>query len=283
MPSPFILPRSNFLAYPAGVAPGFDPTHVAANNCRFSGITVPGNYFSLFSGKAGQLPAQPLANIGIDGYIGCFAQCSQLGGGQGVVFSGFPATDDKLVTFGAICIQTDTSAQRAIIRNANAGTTGSFLSMPNSVGGFLCIRASTPNITLTSNITPIANVPYFVGASANWNTGAANFVLLRLDTGSILTSSITGSSGDPTAGDGQYSVGDYSSGGTSSPSHAKIAAAMYANQFMSSAQLLQWAANPWSFWYPRRAVNYVGVTAAGGFIPAWAIPSNLPVLGTGVY
>ena len=58
-----LLPTRNPLAYPAGVAPGFDPTHVAAKNTLISGIAVGNTYVNLLTGKTPTISGTPVFNV----------------------------------------------------------------------------------------------------------------------------------------------------------------------------------------------------------------------------
>ena len=112
----------------------------------------------------------------------------------------------------------------------------------------------------------VANVPYFAAVSANAST--ANYLLLRLDNGTLLTGTSGGAAS--TAPNGTFVVGnDFSAGDGST---AFQTAAMASGVFLSMPALVAWAADPWSFWYPPGddgLVSLIGMVAAaaggGGF------------------
>lgn len=229
------------LAFPAGVAPGFDPTHIAAPGIRFSGAAIPaGGFVSLLNGKPGANASSPTAAIdsglgpATNYPAGTFAVTS---------FSGNPAVTDASLTMAAIVKFTavNTAAFQYII-SGGAGGTGNALAL-NTTGALLFVRFG--GSSTTSILSPIAGVPYFIVASNNGATGT-NFVIARLDNGSVLTD--TKGSAANLASNGTYNIGESPSG--DSPTRGLIAAAMISAQYISMQALQRFAADPWSFWYP---------------------------------
>jgi hypothetical protein len=92
-----------------------------------------------------------------------------------------------------------------------------------------------------------ANTSYFIALSGVSATGF-NVAYTNLSTGQMFSQFV--SSVSPTSLNGTLTVGNI--GALDRFFNGSVAAAMYSNSFMSLAQLNQWAADPWSFWYPDR-------------------------------
>jgi hypothetical protein len=238
------------LAYPAGATPGFDQSHIASggitNRRGFSGIATSANFVNVLNGAAGAIVNAPTS-----AYLGSIGPCTDYPG-QGQThcstFAGQSTTIDAQATLAAI-FQLDA---------VNAGTNVFFTESGNSNGGYSIGYTATGKPTClalggTNSIstpTLVANIPYFFAVSSQVVGGSCFFVLARLDTGQVLTE--TQARAVPSAGapSGIYNVGNT----TSSPRspNAKIAAVMFSNQSISLAAIVQWAADPWSFWYPNK-------------------------------
>lgn len=232
------------LAFPAGVAPGFDPTHIAGAGVRFSGIALAGNFINLLNGARGAITGSPTGAI--DGVIGPATNYPTAGSTAQSTFSGNAATNDTSSTIAAI------------VRFPATGATfqGIFANGSNAAGINLGLKTPGALVQLTmfgvvardSAIVISPNIPYFIAASQNGST-IINYVAARLDNGVVVTS--TSASGTPTAPNGTFVIGNGPAGST--PASGNIAAVMYSNKYTSMQQLLAWAADPWSFWYPRGA------------------------------
>ncbi len=222
------------LEYPAGRAPGFDPTHLAAQNCRFSGVaTSGGGFVDLKSGMAFTPHNSPTTTIST---IGPAVQ-TVAGSSQYLSRSGYPAVTDSVGTIG-------------IIGTANTGAANAWFESGGSNRGWL-IRAPSGNLQFVSPTINQINspwtlsygVPYFMVVSGGGGR-STNFVLVNLLTGQ--TYSYTGGSvASGGISDGNYLVGydsvSYSSTG--------LAAAMYSAAYFSLSLLLAWAKDLWGFWY----------------------------------
>lgn len=261
-----LLYRRNPLAFPAGRAPGIDPLHRAAKGLRFSGIAAQKNFLNLTAGTLGVIAATP--TFAIDGLIGPSFKCPT----GSAKFSGQSTVADPSATFAAI-MNFDVTSIQIFFHSSGAGASAQgFMYLVNST-----IRCQTGGGEADSLLTPVVGVPYFIVVSAN--TADINFLLCRLDTGKILTSHANvGASGTP---NGTYVVGNYSGG--DGPTSSKMAAMMFAANYMTLPEMKVWALDPWAFWYPRQAEMLVAAAAASSFLAAWAQQSNLPVLGTGTY
>jgi len=247
------------LAYPAGFAPGFDPSHPAAGpKARFSGIALGGNFVSLFRGNSGSTSGTLIA--GIDGRIGPLTKFT--GTGPSSTFSGQSAVNETSWTIGAIFISNGPGSDVYFCTSSAAG--GGQVYLNTNVTTTFGITASGGGGSATSGIAAVSGVPYFVAGSVN--SSASNFVVKRLDTGQIFTAQ---SSGITTATpNGTYMVG--SRAALDNNSCAKgLAAVMATAQFCSLQQLLIWAADHCSFWYPFNTPSIL--TALGA-----AAASNTP-------
>lgn len=253
---PLILPsqrliRPNPLAYPAGATPGIDLSHPAANKLVVSALAQGRSFVNLASGV-------PLTVSGIgassvtDGAIG---RATYFSGVQTCSIAG-PNTVTQNKTFAAILRPIAPGAGYAGIVNIYDGSGDEGLYLHNN--GVVCYASSDNNPAMfLAN-----NVPYFIAVSCS----GSNFyyVVRNLNTGAVQTATITGS-GPFVRPDSFIYVGE---DGVNNASQSYVAAAAYSNSALSLPQLLQWAADPWSFWYPRRAIQYTTpattTTTSGG-------------------
>lgn len=267
------LRNPNPLGFPGGVLPGFDPSHVAATKAIFSSVALGANHLNLLKGLLGIPSGSPPPIATIDGRIGP----SQTNG-SGTSYSNFQfqyssTTPDTAFTTAAIFTYTNISSGFGVIQYnlCNRTTLAVFPDFElNNIGGG----------NFATGFTPVAGRSYFLAISAIVGSIPV-YVITDLTTGQIysgLCGATNYSVGTNGGGTGFY-VGDWTSGNAFI---GNIAATSYSANALSKPQLLAWAQDPWTFWYPRRALNLVGVIAAGGFKPYWA-NSNLPVLGTGTY
>lgn len=265
----FPLRNPNPFVYPASTSPGFDAKHPASLNCKFSGIASNADIINLFTGSAGTIAGAPAASIG--GNLG--PGVSYTGSTDESVFS-FPTTAFTAWTFGAIVKVTSflSSGAMVMITNNNAA---------NAEGMFFAITTGTFSVwsgstSISSTFIPSLNVPYFCAASFS-SAAPVDFVLTNLNTGQIRSATIANSTA-VTVGSGGLYIGNR---GTTRPLNGLLAAAMLSNSRVPLNSLLMWAADPWSFWYPRSNQYFVGVTSAA-FNSFWADNNNV-VIGTGVY
>lgn len=241
---PLIIPSAfqNPLAFPAGRAPGFDPTHVASRSCSpnfgFSGIASGGGFVDLLTGRAGTQAGAP---AGV-----CFG-----GTGPAITFTG--VTD--AITFTGKNVGAFSSGTIAgIVQFNSIGANYQSVFELNSAGanlGLLALRGVNHVLTIftvadaPSTILPLAGVPYFLAASLLGGS-MINYIVRNLATGALITQVVaTGLSFAGTTG-GVYKVGNNAAQQTL----GGVAAAMFNRTFMSMAELIQWSADPWSFWYP---------------------------------
>jgi len=262
MPVPLIRVSRNPLAYPCGVAPGFDPTHPAAPGCVFSGVSDGGNFINILTGIIGALTATPTVNI--DGAIGASTR--------------YTAATDKS-TFTIAGPGSPTGATIASIFRLdsinNANQICIFDSSNSSLRSHLTTALLEVAINTTanaSNITLVAGVPYFAAASFK-NASTLNFVATNLATGQISSQSRTTASSLSTTAATSLTIGNNVATGV--PLKGILAADMWAyNTFLSLSQLLAWASDPWSFWYPERRSYRVGISPVVGWGPLIAQRRN---------
>lgn len=270
------MSRNNPNAFPAGVLPGFDPSHVGAKGqLRFSGISMGSNFLSLNPFKTGTKTSTPTAKI-VGPLVG---PATNFGTAVATSFSGMPAVADSNQTFAAI-VQFDSAslANLAGIASTNGSADNGYEFFKDSTD-VLMVRIGSANVV--TNIALAANIPYFVIITATSAVSLSGLVK-RLDTGTIVTDinrSTASSAG--TATDGTYIVGNWRA--LNLGLNGSLAALMISSARLSAQEMLKWAEDPWTFWYPDPNDNLVGVVAAGGFSPWWAANNNRPVLGTGTH
>lgn len=220
--------------YPAGATPGFDPSHIAAAQTRFSAVCYGANFISLLNASTGVVTASPTTSlIGLIGRVTIFTATAVLS------FSNQSTNNDATATFAAILVPNNNFASQTIFSTSNNGTTGIDFGVASDKA-----RISSGGVAGSGSVAITSGIPIFL--AANFNNGTVNFVIANLATGIIRTDTSSGSGG-PTAPNGTYLIGN-GSGGTT-PQQTGIAAVMFSARYMPTYQLLQWAANPWSFWY----------------------------------
>lgn len=225
------------LAFPCGEAPGFDPTHIAASGIRqglgVSFIPVGANFISLLSGVAFTLTGTITNKI--FGVIG-----PATGGTSGTGRASIASTSIATGARSAAAIVQFTAMPAAFKTLIN-----------DSIVTFTVNAANNPqlfynNAQHSSSVTLVAGVPYFIAASAI-SGGAFNILVMNLLTGAITLTSST--SADTFASIGTTIFAGNNNNGAQ-PMNGGIAAGMYSPAYLSPQQLLQWAADPWRFWYP---------------------------------
>jgi hypothetical protein len=102
---------------------------------------------------------------------------------------------------------------------------------------------------------PVAGVPYFIAVSGCSST-IVNMVVTNLKTGAINTFTSSTSIQAAAAFSATPTVCNSGPGG-SLPMQGYVAAAMWSPSFLSMAQLLAWARDPWTFWYPGRRLSLI--------------------------
>jgi hypothetical protein len=253
----------NPLVYPGDRLPGVDYSHPAAGSrlviSAVSGTTA-GAFYRIDRAVACTFTNSPTSKI--DAAIGP----SFFGVNQGTAATTLAATAGNINTCTTAYIirwgGTDGTNNQIIgttAGNTQADTDG----QPGSNFG-------TGTVVEGGVIIPTGD-PCFLVRSGNAPISKQNWLVCNLRTGKIsqntAATSGTGSSSGSTAIIG--TSGSHLNGFAGS-----IAAVMCSNAFLSPAQLLQWAQDPWSFWYPPAVENLIG---AGLATPTTIAPPAFPV------
>lgn len=236
------LIRRRGLGYPIGFSAGVDTSHIAAKGLRFSGIAAPAGlqFINLLNGKKGTVTSTFTSSI--HGIIG--RQITSTGTGQ-VAFSGNAATGVSSLTIGAIILGMAAATNGIIFNTTSAATAAPFIWQSPTTNN-LAVTSGSGTINIDSGLGLVAGIPYFIGISFSSLTTTVKFVITNLLTGQIRTASIANTLA-ATASNGTYCVaGD----GLADGSTGVVAAVMFSTAGISLPALLQWATDPWSFWYP---------------------------------
>jgi hypothetical protein len=236
------LPR-NVFAFPAGQAPGYDQNHIAASPMmRASAVATPSGMLSLFRGRAtcsgAYIPRITSAGPGLLFYNGMSPY-------PYVDIAGLPSETPTALTFAAIYTPYQSAAYSKVVQNGT--TSGNSLMVGALAPAFNCASGNYYATAVALSI----NVPYFLGLSAT----ASNiyFVSTNLLTGQIKSSTFSGTYTFTATGSNICQFGNQTTGNSSYTANGTIHAGMFAASALSLQQLLAWAADPWSFWYPRRS------------------------------
>ena len=248
--SPLTLKRPaglwrNPRAWPAGGAPGFDPTHIAASGgpVRGSYVALPAGVLDVLTGQlgTGNGGAYPFAIFGGAGPVLFGANASN----NSFNFANKSAANDSSITLAAIGIigssATGTGGSKRFGGSSSSGATGWGIGATSS-NSLILARGST-NIAFQAvpTLTPI-----FLAASINVSSGLAYSVCNNLNTGQITTGSSAGNTTAPSTPNGSHIFNSFNSVAQNgyTAAFAVIAAAL------GPAELRAWAADPWAFWYP---------------------------------
>jgi hypothetical protein len=246
---PLILPQRKLIARPGGpfafpgTQPGFNPSHPAAAKPLFSGVSMGGNFINLGigagGGARGTIVGSPTPKI-----LPSIGLATLFVASASVQFS-FPATNFTNYTIAAIVnwLGTNAASQDIAGNDTSSGGVGTDLGLSST--GVVSVRLNAVSVASTLPAL-VANASYLIAASGTSASGA-NMMYARLDTGQIFSQFV--SSGTSTTANGTLTIGNV--GDASRFFNGSIATAMYSNSFLSLAQLTQWAADPWSFWYPK--------------------------------
>jgi hypothetical protein len=253
-----LLPQRNPLAFPAGYAPGFDPSHVASSGISkaSTGNVAPvinsfiaqgGNAISIAGlntpGKAGAISGSIASAL--DASIG---PCVNFATGANriqfstIIRTNYTLTYAAIVKFNSLGIGNylyyeDPNASGLVFRyNSSGGWYSYYFTGSSPAGGYL----------LSSS-----DVPYFIAFSSFYDGAnlSANFLTRRLDTGQISTGTQTPLATTTSAS--AQNITNVIGNASGASQGCKTAAVCLSNIYLSMQQLLSWAQDPWSFWYPQ--------------------------------
>ncbi len=271
------LRNPNPLGFPGGVLPGFDPSHPAARNCFLSAVAANGSFISNLNGAPGSVVAGGTPALPVQAVLappGPAVGFSLANSATKTSYISLPLSppNSRVVTFAAVVTPVFSgaiSAQAVACTNLTGGGGAAGLDLRLGLSGStqtLQIHVPGVGAFTASSFGMLTARSYFVFASGNSLTGAANYVMLDLATGALQSGTTSTGAFTPAAPAGGVVVGNYPNGGTPANEFMGYISAVHgANQFMSLQQGVQWAADPWSFWYPRCDTVLVGVTSGGGF------------------
>lgn len=246
------------LSYPSTLLPGFDPKHPASSKLRYSGVASNAAFRGLGAGN----PTPVFVGSGnftsaMDGIIGPSLGCgSSVSNSNQMQVPGLGGTPTQ-ATIACIARFSNFSTYNGIFGDSFSDDVCSLFVDATAK---LMMRAGTTN-TIASNLSMSVGVPYFCVASINQSSNI-NFLLLRLDNGEVQTQSVGGVNVTMAASTAAYLVGNWpfvSLGMT-----GNLATVMYNHAYLSIPQLLQWAQDPWGFWYPNSAELALFATPTSG-------------------
>lgn len=279
------------LIYPGNFKPGYDPDHLAsaankgvggAGATSISAVARGANFINLLAGDVQGTATSITAKM--DGVIGP----SGVFGGSSLIT--FPCTTvcPPIYTFAAIFRGTTIAPGNLYGLICTSNGTGGLSFFINSSN-----NAPAININGASNGDPgaafatAAGIPYAAIGSCNLaNTSAYkfNYGLLRLDNGSLITTTVNSSQGAlgalTTAQAGNFNIGALAG----FQFNGSISRVMAESTFLTIPQIEQWASDIWSYWNPTLN-SQVGfdaelVKAASG--GGGAIPARLSPFGSGI-
>jgi hypothetical protein len=141
----------SLLAFPCGIAPGFDPTQLAARSARFSGVASAGGFINLLNGSPGTRNGTPAAAIK------GFGPATNFSSGTDNVTFPFPNTNFTSATQAAILSFNTVGATNQVVMSTDAAGAAGYLILVNSGVGLFAFMGG--NISPT--FTPVVNAPYF--------------------------------------------------------------------------------------------------------------------------
>lgn len=244
----------NTFSYPAGFAPGYDPTHLASTqSLRLSCVaTATKQMRSLFPNYGVGVMATN-ATFGMDALVGPVAITNPY---SEIRFS--KTVEDKAGTYAAILLgpsgwNLGGGSQSQILSDSAYQVGGAGLHWDNTDGHlFGAGGISSPYgwVTATPIIMPLRQ-PIFI-AFCYKESGPACFVLRNLLTGALRAepSTTTNSALGSTSSQFFYMIG--CSRFNAEGGDEKYNCAMFSGDYLGMEALVKWSEDPWAFWYPRR-------------------------------
>lgn len=231
----------NSLEFPAGVAPGFDPTHPAAGTfVKLSFVARGTNLFNVLNG----IPATQLGSPStyIDGIAGPAMRVTT-GDNKGAQFTGLTTGNfTAAVTCAFIFVlksAVDSTNARAVV--------GDTFSVYTWTTNDIRLWTGTNGFAATNtNGVVVQNQPMFLVWT--YYGGKYHFHWRNLITG--VTGSDFNHSFGTAPGADSSTINSIVTFSGNTGTDISAFAGMESNAALSPAQMTAWAADPWSFWYP---------------------------------
>lgn len=245
---PGASPTRTSLSYPFGRRPFLDPTHPASSRVAhpvvFSAISCGGNFINVCNGLPGTVAGTVTKNNYQTGPMSFAADAAGT-----ITFPGVAYSNTDPFTLGAIMYATSFAYAQSFapaICNDGVGTAGSALSIRQTTGLLSLTKVGSGHND--SSFALKTNTPYFAAASSAGGATTIDFVLLNLLTGQLLYETKAATASPWANFTNNYSV--LNSGGSSRPfENGGVAAVMCSRVRCYLFDLIQWAKDPWSFWY----------------------------------
>jgi hypothetical protein len=252
--------------FPFGSLVPINPAHPANIALRFSWVANGSiaAYDSVIPGR-GTVSGAP--TVSLDPKLGA---CVAFGTSSDYFsFAHRSTVNDKNVTMAVVATLNSGSGSDWVFFTSDSSGSGGWRFRVSSSGTLNIVKNGVAGID--SGISIASSVPYLFIASSNATSGATNFLVKRLDIGSIHTATASDTN-SPAAPNGTYALGN-NAGGVGA--NAKLGAYLFSAQFMSMAQLQGWAADPWGPWFNDVAASvfatWVGRVSSGTLVTADAV------------
>jgi hypothetical protein len=243
---------TNPLAYPCGIKPGVNPNHVAAGTkILYSGVASGSGFVSLLNGSIGAPSTNNQPTAGSAGGLGPALRFPQIGADSAYGVTGDTSDILTFTMAGIAQISATTGLSLTLFHNAQTTSGNIGIVLQVTSGGFFNL-ANLGSAGVVSTITPALNAPYLLAASNSASGNVCNMIAVNLLTGKTDTYSSAGITTDnPPSGAG-FTIGNRSTPTTGANTWSGLVAAIaFTNKYMSLPLMRTWAADPWSFWYPR--------------------------------
>ncbi len=232
----------------------FNPAHFMARGITktngFSGVAVNGNIFDLQGARPATIAGAPTAKA----YSAIGPTVDYAGGTDESQFTGRSTAVNSNNTFGLIFQLDSLNAGAGVLfaQSFNGGNPLLVTGIAYGASGANLNAIIATSLVSLGSYTFLTGVPYFVATS--YSTTNYSTVILRLDTGQLLTFTGTGTFTAPGSADGSYCIGNVTAFGAAEIGGG-IAAAMFSPTLHSLQDLLLWAQDPWSFWHEPQKLN----------------------------
>jgi hypothetical protein len=278
--------RPNKLAFP-GTKPGLDRAHPAFIGLQQVAVVFQpnGNFYDLKNGVRSNITpgAGQFANV-VDSIIGPAMAPSASNTSANIInvpkaLAGGNVYADivsAIMRFPASAL----GAHAYLVTNNVTGNTIFLLYIPS--GTTILTYADSGGSVNLLDFTPILGHPVFI-AICNYNA-SVNWVVRSLLTGRTFSGTVAAFSTITPDLSGSYlTVGNRDADYLRPATGSSIAAVMYAESIpyqLSSRQLLQWADDPWSFWYPQR-IDLAEMLNTAPTVAVTTKGATLPIMGVG--